>query len=218
MNYDLVCKRCGCTFKRKSKDVASARIKNISSSFCSRECRDLHQRTRREVSCTQCGATVVKFPNQIGNNNFCDRSCAASYNNRHKRHGCRRSKLEAYIESCLRRDFPDLEIICNGTDAIGYELDIYIPALKFAIELNGIFHYEPIYGLDKLSRVLFNDKQKLLLCYERGIELCVLDISKCKHFTTKAGDFYYEVLRNIVSSICARANEEAPRIELGPAE
>jgi hypothetical protein len=32
-------------------------------------------------------------------------------------------------------------------------LDFYFPELRFAIELNGITHYEPIYGEDKFEKI-----------------------------------------------------------------
>lgn len=53
----------------------------------------------------------------------------------------------------------------------GLELDFYFPKLKLAIELNGITHYEPIYGLDRLTRSLGSDKRKMLLCYEKNVKI-----------------------------------------------
>ena len=39
-------------------------------------------------------------------------------------------------------------------EAINSELDVYVPSLNLAFELNGIFHYEPIYGEKKLNQIL----------------------------------------------------------------
>jgi hypothetical protein len=77
---------------------------------------------------------------------FCNSSCAASYNNTHKATGTRVSKLEKWMAEKLDIIYPSLEIHYNRKDAINSELDIYIPALKLAIELYGIFHYEPIFS------------------------------------------------------------------------
>lgn len=95
---------------------------------------------------------------------FCNSSCSATYNNTHKKHGCRRSKFEKYCEEQLSKDFPELTIEYNQTSLINYELDIYIPSLKLAFELNGIFHYEPIYGKTLLEKTQSRDKQKILSC------------------------------------------------------
>jgi len=48
--------------------------------------------------------------------------------------------------------YPDLVIHFNKKDAINSELDIYIPSLKLAFELNGIFHYEPIFGKENFLK------------------------------------------------------------------
>jgi hypothetical protein len=94
--------------------------------------------------------------------------------------------------------YPDLEFHFNRTDAIEAELDIYVPSLKLAFELNGIFHYEPIYGADKLERVHKNDHRKLLACAEHGIELCVIDSSSMKHFTEKRAIKFLDIIKNFL--------------------
>ena len=86
----------------------------------------------------------------------------------------------------------------NGTDAIEAELDIYIPSLKLAFELNGIVHYEPIYGLDQLGKTQGNDHRKMLACAERGIDLCVLDVSHMKLFKEKAAQRYLDLLETVL--------------------
>jgi hypothetical protein len=78
--------------------------------------------------------------------------------------------------------FPSLDIHYNRKDAINSELDIYIPSLKLAIELNGIFHYEPIYDQDKLDQIQNNDHRKFQACAENGISLCIIDTSSLKYF------------------------------------
>lgn len=141
-------------------------------------------RTNRvPVSCTQCGASIERIPSQIKGNTFCSRSCAATYNNSHKTYGTNRSKLEVFLEEYLRTNYPHVELVCNTREVIGAELDFYFPDHKLAIELNGIVHYEPIYGTDRLHRIANNDKQKMIRCLEIGVELAVVDISRIKHLT-----------------------------------
>lgn len=137
--------------------------------------------------------------------NFCSSSCAATYNNKNKTHGTRRSKLESYLEERLRSEFPDIILICNGKDAIGSELDFYFPQLRLAIELNGIFYYEPIYGTDKLERIQANDQQKCAACLAAGIEFCTIDTSTVDHVTKAVKERYWSIVKNLVAPLLGRA-------------
>lgn len=66
--------------------------------------------------------------------------------------------MEEFIGKQIQEHFPNLKFIANGKEIIGSELDFYFPTLRLAIELNGIFHYEPIYGKDKLKKIVQNDQ------------------------------------------------------------
>jgi very-short-patch-repair endonuclease len=132
-------------------------------------------------------------------NNFCSSSCAAIYNNTHKTYGTRRSKLEKYLEEKLKEKYPKLDIHFNRKDAINSELDIYIPSLKLAFELNGIYHYEPIHGPEKLASVQNNDQRKFQACLERGIELCIIDTSSIKHFKENKANKFLNIIIEIIS-------------------
>ena len=79
--------------------------------------------------------------------------------------------------------YPNLEIQFNRRDIIGRELDIFFPTLNLAVEISGIFHYKPIFGEDKLSKIQNSDALKVKLCKEHGIHLIVLDISEIKSFS-----------------------------------
>ena len=144
------CYHCKKTFYKEKKDIkkflnghSKIRVK-----FCSNKCKFNSNITQELVKCKNCNTEFNKLPNQIQNskNHFCSRSCSAIYNNTHKSTGTRRSKLEAYIEQQLTILFPNLLIDFNKKDAINSELDIYIPSLNLAFELNGIYHYEPVHG------------------------------------------------------------------------
>ena len=131
-------------------------------------------------------------------NYFCCSSCAATYNNTHKTKGNRKSKLEFYLEKELPLLYPDMEFHFNRKDAINSELDIYIPSMKLAFELNGIFHYEPIYGETKLDQIQNNDKRKFQACLERGIELCIIDSSNLKYFKESNAKPYLDIILKII--------------------
>ena len=129
---------------------------------------------------------------------FCSRSCSGTYTNTHKNTGSRRSKLEIWLESKLPVLYPDIEFSFNKKEFIGSELDIYLPGLKLGFELNGIFHYEPIYGLGKLDQIKNNDHRKFQACAEIGISLCVIDTSGQKYFKEKTSQKYLEIIQNII--------------------
>jgi hypothetical protein len=131
-------------------------------------------------------------------NVFCGKSCAASYNNTHKTHGNRRSKLEIYLEEKFPALYPSLEFHFNRKDAINSELDIFIPSLKLAFELNGIYHYEPIHGKDKLESIQNNDNRKFQACLERDIELCIIDASKLTYFKESNAVPYLNIIRKVI--------------------
>ena len=68
------------------------------------------------------------------------------------------------------------------------------PSLKLAFELNGIFHYEPIYGDKKLNSTQNNDKRKFQACLEKQIELCVIDTSQLKYFKKSNAQKYLDIV------------------------
>lgn len=153
-----------------------------------------------EKQCSNCNKSFIRLQSGIKSKNvFCSQSCAAIYNNVHKKHGTRRSKLEKWIEEQLNTLYPNLEIHFNQKDAINSELDIFFPALKLAFELNGIFHYEPIYGEEKMKQIKNNDNRKFQACLEKHIELCIIDVSHFVAFNKKNAIKYLNIILNIVN-------------------
>ena len=70
--------------------------------------------------------------------------------------------------------------------------------LKIAFELNGIFHYEPIYGKEKLESIKNNDDRKFQACLEKGIEFCVIDTSGSKSFKPERDRKYLNIIEDII--------------------
>jgi hypothetical protein len=155
------------------------------------------------IDCRNCGINFIPSKNLHKNNKstnrFCSCSCSVTYNNKHKTKGTRRSKLEIYLEDKLIELYPNLEIYFNRKDAINSELDIYIPSLNLAFELNGIFHYEPIFGKDKLKSIINNDNRKYQACIENQIELCIIDTSKLNYWKENNAIPYLDIIVNIIN-------------------
>lgn len=170
--------------------------------FCSEKCRFEARGISEKIQClcVNCNKPFLKKMGEIkrSKNNFCSSSCAASFNNKNKKYGIRRSKLETYIERELTTLYPNLEIHFNRKDAINSELDVYIPSLKLAFELNGIFHYEPIHGSDRLAQIKNNDNRKFQACLEQGIELCIIDTSSQKYFKESKSLQFLNIILDII--------------------
>lgn len=152
----------------------------------------------RNVICKQCGTLFKKQVCEINKtpNNFCSRSCSATYGNTHKKHGTRRSKVEEWLTN--RIEEYGYEVNANKIDEIGYELDIYIPSMNLAFEVNGIVHYKPIYGEKKFKRTQEIDKIKKKRCKENDIELHVIDVSKQDKFKPKTSMKYLEYILLVI--------------------
>ncbi len=176
----------GIPFKEKNKPIL-VNCKKCNKEFCFSVCSFNHKSRKSK-------------------NTFCSLSCAASYNNTNKQYGTRRSKLETAIENLLKIDYPNLNIEFNSKTAIKSELDIYFPDLKFAIELNGIVHYEPIFGKDKFNLIVDNDNQKIISCFKQGIELAIIDTSQCKKVNDKTISKYYQYVKELIELVIHRLN------------
>ena len=211
---EIECENCGVTFKRELRQLYKKDRNGEYRSnrfFCNLNCFHKFYDKKVRKGCANCGAEVVRQQSDIRRNKtknvFCNHSCAASYNNRNKTHGTRRSKMEKYLEYKIKEEYPQLVLECNSKSAIGSELDFYFPDLKFAVELNGIFHYEPIYGEDKLTQIQDNDKQKIIACYKKGIELAVVSYTDGK-FTQKSKEKYWNIIKELLSKIQPPSNED----------
>jgi len=201
----LQCKRCGKTFFRPKNEIQTARLETRKESmdYCNQSCQakkqfEGHQLT---VSCDYCKSSFKRKVSQIRKHkhHFCSHPCAAKFHNTHKQTGTRRSKLEVWLAEKLIVLHPDLEFHFNRTDAIDAELDIFIPSLKLAFELNGVFHYEPVFGQGKLDRIQSNDERKFAACTEKGVGLCILDVSKVKYFKERTSRPFLDIIERIIS-------------------
>ena len=198
-SIDYKCKQCNAIFKIAKVQLQTIRGKN-QNHYCSRACQNNSQIKSLNVICKQCNKPFIKKACQIrkSKNNFCNKSCSAIYNNAHKTHGTRRSKLEIYLEEVLTKKYSNLIILYNNKTIINSELDVYIPALSLAFELNGIFHYEPIYGKEKLQQIQNNDDRKFQACLENGIEFVIIDVSSITYWKPEKGKKYLNIINDIV--------------------
>lgn len=197
------CEWCHKTFTIETRWINSdVNLRPRRNRYCSKTCVGLSTRKNQSENCGSCSKSIyvslTKKRKSKSGLSFCSRSCAATYNNAHKSTGTRRSKLECWLEDQLTITYPDLEIIYNHKKAINSELDIYIPSLKLAFELNGIFHYEPIYGQEKLSSIQNNDNRKFQACLEKSIELVIMDVSSLIYFKPANAEKYLIIIKSVI--------------------
>lgn len=190
----LYCPVCNKDFSRLKKKILENNKKGILLKHCSNKCQKLleSQKATKECFCRNCFKSILKKEGELrkSKNTFCSKSCSAIFNNKNKTTGVRRSKLEIYLEKQLTEIHSNFEIIYSNKQIIGSELDIFIPSLKLAFEIQGIFHYEPIFGQEKLERIQKNDLEKIQKCNELGINLILIDTRDQKRFSEESSKKY----------------------------
>ena len=203
----LTCQKCNKIYPRTASQLASARSRGVKNNFCGTQCKLDFSRLRESVTCTNCLVPFEKFPSQMRSpNSFCSSSCAARYNNRHRKYGQRRSKFERWMETRFAEVFPELEIHFNRKDTIESELDVYIPSLRLAIEFNGPQHYKPIFGDEAFANTQANDALKRKVCAEKGIRLVELDMSDLTSIKNyKLEKYVKETLKTVEEEIKKQA-------------
>lgn len=198
------CQYCKCEFFI-SKNMVMAKLngnRKNKGKYCSLKCYHTSMIKSIETQCTHCKNIFKKQKCEFkrSKNHFCSRSCSASYNNTHKKFGIRRSKLEKWLEENLTKSYSSLEIHFNRKDAIDSELDIYIPSLKLAFELNGILHYKPIYGEGKLKYIQENDSRKIQMCLNNEIELHIIDTYNNKYLKNERNEKFLNIIKNLIDN------------------
>ena len=198
------CYGCGGQLFETKTKIKYANKTGKSIKYCNNKCRGIDLYRSITSNCGFCGTELTKqrreYKASKSGKIFCNSSCAAKYNNTHKTTGCRRSKIEIWIEEQLKVFYPNLHILFNDKVAIKSELDIYLPSLSLAFELNGIFHYEPIYGQDKLKQIQSNDQNKFYLCQQNTINLCIIDTSSITNFKPAKAQKFLDIICNIINS------------------
>jgi hypothetical protein len=82
-------------------------------------------------------------------------------------------RTEKLLFRRIKNEFPDTEVILHGQpEWLGKQhFDIWIPKWKIAIEYQGIYHFEPINGMEEFNKGLDRDKRKMDLAIRNGVDL-----------------------------------------------
>lgn len=177
------CTNCGKNFivDAKKKYEHTVLYPNSKHIFCNNHCYSLYKAKQRiNLICFWCKKQFSRTKSEIKNKSrtsgksFCSHSCAMFYNNTQIRKSCR-SKCEKMLYDLLSNKYPNLEILKNDKIVLnGFEIDIFMPKLNLGIEWNGIVHFKPIYGLDRLNKIQERDAKKQKIANDKGINLIVI--------------------------------------------
>ena len=186
----LKCSVCSETFYA-TKNQVQVVLKGVGShtlAFCGKQCANKAAEKRYKttvIKCDFCGKEVKRPPSAIAKHplQFCSLACSMRYNNKHKRTGkTNKSAGEGYLASLISADFPGLVIERNDRSILpsGLEVDLLIRSLNLAIELNGPFHYFPIFGDAKLADTQNADIRKQNEIHEIGFRLITINASSVR--------------------------------------
>lgn len=110
------------------------------------------------------------------------------------------SKLELYLLDKLlqdgyRVDFHKEQTLSNTK----LQIDLFLPKLNVAIEVDGLSHFEPVWGSETLKRNQKYDNKKTGLILGRGLVL--VRIKQFKDFSKARGDVIYQDLLSVLKNI-----------------
>ena len=125
------------------------------------------------------------------------------------------SKLEIYLLNQLltdgyRVDFHKEQTLSNTK----LQIDLFLPTLNVAIEVDGPSHFEPVWGDETLKRNKGYDSKKTGLILGKGLVL--IRIKQMKDFSNARGKVIYNTLKQHLDNIQAKFPDKDNRtIEIG---
>ncbi len=152
-------------------------LKDRDNIFCSKGCHDEFQNCKITFNCEKCKKTVIVSPSHYNRarHHFCSRECRSKFT-------FKESFVEVQFEELVKK--LDIKYERNNRSVLGrLELDFYFPNINFAVEINGIIHYKPIYGEDHFKGQKDRDRRKRRKCKELGILLRTVKPGNCKYET-----------------------------------
>lgn len=210
----LICFSCKKEYTKPIYDIKKETKKN----FCSNLCRigssyGINDKNQI-VKCINCGKDCLKSIKQLNTIKyiFCNLSCRAIYGNKtynkKTRFGINKSKNETELVNLIKSDFNNLLIKENDRELLnGLEIDIFIPDIKIAIELNGPCHYIPIFGQTELEKTQNKDiikKSKLQTLGIHFFQINTMNLKgKRKEFLT---EIYLKEIKPLILSLINKAS------------
>lgn len=118
------------------------------------------------------------------------------------------SKLEKFIAQELIRDGYKIQFHQEQTlSNTKLQIDIFIPNMNVAIEVDGPSHFAPVWGDDSLKRNIKYDQKKTGLIIGKGLVL--IRIKQTMDYSSSRALVIYQKLKNILNQI----NEQFPSVD-----
>jgi very-short-patch-repair endonuclease len=145
--------------------------------FYSKRCADQSLFKQVNVECLKCKKQFTKSPCYMERtrHSFCSPACFSKHR-----------FDESFVESEFEKLVKPLGVPYERNDRKmlgGLELDFWFPSIRYAVEVNGATHYEPIYGEEVLAAQKSRDRRKHKMCNDRGITLRRVKPGDCKRET-----------------------------------
>jgi ribosomal protein L33 len=189
----LLCHACGIEFQRKKSEVMKS-IRKGKKFSCSVGCSNRLSNSGLQrfvtLKCDECGQEFTRVmkdyrKNQLRNaaKLYCNKHCAMIALNKSPRSSRPTSSHEVIMSQIIKDNYDNNICIFNNVRDVfpdNLEIDIWIPSVCLAIELNGVCHFYPIYGEDRLKKTQSNDYKKSMLAQKMNINLLTIDTSSLK--------------------------------------
>lgn len=180
--FKVNCSRCGIETSTEEREKLFPKKKNY---FCSRACsnkRNHSDETKKKISQSlkinqslkirigECKGCNKEFQKKRKVQIFCSKSCASTWNNINlgisRKGGLassksqpKRSKNEVHFSKLCKSYFND--VLTNKQIFNGWDADIIIKDIKFAVLWNGVWHYKKITKKHSVKQVQNRDKIKI---------------------------------------------------------
>ena len=125
------------------------------------------------------------------------------------------SKLEHFIlnflvENGYKTEFHKEQLLANTK----LQIDIFLPTMNLAIEIDGPSHFEPVWGQENLKRNKSYDNKKTGLILGKGLVL--IRIKQTKDFSKARASTIYSELKQHIEDIKNKfPNKDNRNIEIG---
>jgi very-short-patch-repair endonuclease len=115
------------------------------------------------------------------------------------------SKLEKFLLNRLLKDgysvdFHKEQVLSNTK----LQIDLFLPSMNVAIEVDGPSHFSPIWGDDALAKNKKYDEKKNGLLIGKGVSL--IRIKQKKDFSNARGNLIYDQLLNLLKTHSYKTN------------
>jgi very-short-patch-repair endonuclease len=127
--------------------------------------------------------------------------------------GVEGSKAEKFLRRRLLEE--NYDVLLHKKDLIpgDYEIDIFLPALKIVIEIDGRHHFEPVWGEERLKKVIEYDAKKNGLLMSKGYSVIRIKYL-CNKMTRAVGEKMWAKIKPMIDNISTHKSKQNRLVEI----